>query len=191
MTDLGIKLKKLLLDIGITQIELCEKTGIKRASMSNYINGRRSMPYDVAKKIAKELKVNTEFVLDESMVIPTRKVPVVGYDNECADYSKSLDIVEVPDTIYKKRLYAIELTDDLDDIKKGVRLVCDPEAEIINNKYVHYCMNNGTAGIKKVEMTSSHIMLHGGGTDAFMVDMDSNEIKLSLVVARAADVTLM
>lgn len=74
-------IKTLMKRKGLRQIDLSDKTGIKRSTISNYVNGKTIIPMVALQRIANALGVTkSEIVeLDESKtieVIGIKKVPV-------------------------------------------------------------------------------------------------------------------
>ena len=53
--EFGIRLRKIMSIKGVTQVELCEATGIQQSLMSNYITGRTNPSFYNVDKIAKFL----------------------------------------------------------------------------------------------------------------------------------------
>lgn len=50
----------------LAQVELAGQVGISRDALINYLSGRREMPILVFLKIAEELKVSPQWILDEA-----------------------------------------------------------------------------------------------------------------------------
>ena len=59
-------IKQAMAAIGITQFELCEKTGISKSSMSEYLSGRHEPKDDKLKLIAEALKVSVDELKDDN-----------------------------------------------------------------------------------------------------------------------------
>jgi transcriptional regulator with XRE-family HTH domain len=58
------KTKSAIMDSGLKQIYIAKKIGIEHTLFSMQLNGHRQMPYDVAKKLAKFLKVPLSNIID-------------------------------------------------------------------------------------------------------------------------------
>jgi transcriptional regulator with XRE-family HTH domain len=57
---LELRLKEIRKQKGITQQMLAEKIGISKQRLSNYENGKRRLPADIAILISKELNIPVE-----------------------------------------------------------------------------------------------------------------------------------
>lgn len=59
-------IKQAMTAIGITQLELCEKTGISKSSMSEYLSGRHEPKDDKLKLIAEVLNVSVDELKEDN-----------------------------------------------------------------------------------------------------------------------------
>ena len=62
------KIKKALMDAGITQKELAEKTGLSRSSISQYFSGRLKPPEKALRKMAEALNLSFDSLTDTPVV---------------------------------------------------------------------------------------------------------------------------
>ncbi len=58
MNNVGEKVKAILKQIGKSQVELCDMTGIKPAAMSKYLSGEKIPRTEILMKIANALDVS-------------------------------------------------------------------------------------------------------------------------------------
>ena len=63
--DIGLKIKKYLINKGITQKWLSRKTGIKANRINEYLNGRVRIPLAAYIKIVKALDVTADYFIEE------------------------------------------------------------------------------------------------------------------------------
>jgi transcriptional regulator with XRE-family HTH domain len=71
---LGDVLRKRRRDLQIDQMQLAERTGIARTSLSNYERGRSVPPLDVALKLARALDVDLEVLATAALETTDQKV---------------------------------------------------------------------------------------------------------------------
>lgn len=57
------RIRSLINELGITQTEFCNKTGIKKSALSNYLNGDRQPRQDQLDKIADTFKINPAWLM--------------------------------------------------------------------------------------------------------------------------------
>lgn len=60
-----LDLEKILIKYNLQQKELANIVGLKTNSMSNYVNGRRTLSFEQSMKIAEYLKIPIETLLDK------------------------------------------------------------------------------------------------------------------------------
>jgi transcriptional regulator with XRE-family HTH domain len=61
--DTNKRLRELIVVLGISQIELCEKADIKPSALSNYLHGNRMPRTDVIVKIIDAYKLNPSWIM--------------------------------------------------------------------------------------------------------------------------------
>ena len=57
------RIKELLSDLGVSQIEFCNKTGIKPSALSNYLNNNRVPRQDAISRIADAYNINPTWIM--------------------------------------------------------------------------------------------------------------------------------
>lgn len=57
------RIRELLADLGISQVEFCSKTGIKPSALSNYLKGNRIPRQDALSKIADAYRVSPTWLM--------------------------------------------------------------------------------------------------------------------------------
>lgn len=63
ITTSNQRIKELLSDLGVSQIEFCNKTGIKPSALSNYLNNNRVPRQDAISKIADAYNVSPTWIM--------------------------------------------------------------------------------------------------------------------------------
>lgn len=127
------RIQKLLDDFEINQAEFCRRTGIKKASLSNYLSGKREPRQDAISKIADAFSVSPAWLM--------------GYDGKNIEGLPfdfwNLDETEAFDLIRKsKALYAVYETYGFDAyhiIEIFCNLSEEGKKEILN--FVEYMCN--------------------------------------------------
>lgn len=76
MNDFKLRLREALDDIGMKPIELAEKLGVSRGTISQYLNGRNEVKQERLLKIAKILGVNPAWLLGISDVKHIKEVKI-------------------------------------------------------------------------------------------------------------------
>ena len=106
------RLAELMTTLNINQADLCKRTGIKKASMSNYVNGNREpnqtalfqlsepfginpawlMGYDVPMYLSDKIKDIEKRIdaLDATVITANEKAMVIAYRNADADTQKMI-----------------------------------------------------------------------------------------------------
>lgn len=57
------RIRMLINELGITQTEFCQKTGITKSALSNYLNGDRTPRQDQISKIAEAYNINPSWLM--------------------------------------------------------------------------------------------------------------------------------
>lgn len=57
------RIRSLLNELGISQTEFCEKTGLTKSALSNYLNGDRQPRQDQLDKISKAFDINPSWLM--------------------------------------------------------------------------------------------------------------------------------
>lgn len=57
------RIRSLINELGISQTEFCEKTGITKSALSNYLNGDRTPRQDQIDKIASTFELNPSWLM--------------------------------------------------------------------------------------------------------------------------------
>ena len=57
------RIKELLSELGVSQIEFCNKTGIKPSALSNYLNNNRVPRQDAISRIADAYNINPTWIM--------------------------------------------------------------------------------------------------------------------------------
>ena len=112
ISGFSTRLKEAMSLKGLKQVELCEKTGIGKSSMSHYINGTHSPTTDRVYLIAKALGVNEAWLLgyDVPMEIEHIKpMTTVQTTNHFISHQGNLDlIIEQADKLNSQELKALQ-----------------------------------------------------------------------------------
>lgn len=95
ISGFSTRLKEAMSLKGLKQVELCEKTGIGKSSMSHYINGTHSPTTDRVYLIAKALGVNEAWLLgyDAPMEIEHIKPIATIQGNDFITHQGNLDYI--------------------------------------------------------------------------------------------------
>lgn len=140
MTNLGDKIKRLRLDLGIRQDDLAAMAGITNSSISNYERNTRSPQYDVLCKIAKALGVPVAELLKDT-AMETKDT------DDAQDSSRTQTDSKRPRRIKKlmaafdklsneAQLIAIERVEELALIPKYKMTLPEALQRYINNKFL-------------------------------------------------------
>lgn len=57
------RIRTLITELGISQTEFCNKTGITKSALSNYLNGERQPRQDQLDKISKAFNINPSWLM--------------------------------------------------------------------------------------------------------------------------------
>lgn len=78
------RIKELLSDLGVSQIEFCNKTGIKPSALSNYLNNNRVPRQDAISRIADAYNISPAWIMgyDVPKEIELRTLIVKPQDGE-------------------------------------------------------------------------------------------------------------
>lgn len=63
ITTSNERIKELLADLGVSQIEFCNKTGIKPSALSNYLNNNRVPRQDAISRIADAYYISPAWIM--------------------------------------------------------------------------------------------------------------------------------
>lgn len=107
MTDnelIGKRIKELREELEIKQESLASDIGIERPALSNYEIGRRTIPFDILKKVAKQLKTSTDYLLglteSKSENIKDRVIcNRIGLSDKCIEILKTAKNLDIINTI--------------------------------------------------------------------------------------------
>ena len=98
---IGKFISKCRRDKNMTQSELCEKTGIPKSAMSQYVSGAFTPKQERTYLIAKALNVNTKDV--DFAILTDRRKAILSLDNICESDHKNLNFEEmIPVQDYKE-----------------------------------------------------------------------------------------
>lgn len=129
MNDFGTKLKTILAERGIDQLEVCEATGISTGSMSNYIRGKRNPKIETRIKIAKYFGVPLSY-FDDGMSGLSVEEEVANYFISQPDRSAKELSYEILDII--KASGIIDTTAPLtDETRELVRKIAKKATELV------------------------------------------------------------
>ncbi len=96
ISGFSTRLKEAMSLKGLKQVELCEKTGIGKSSMSHYINGTHSPTTDRVYLIAKALGVNEAWLLGYDAPVEVehlKPITPVQANNDFITHQGNLDFV--------------------------------------------------------------------------------------------------
>ena len=146
------KVKGLLKDRGIKQIELSRRLDMPSSNVSSWLSGVRGIPKDKLLDIANFLNIDINYLLDNgSDIKPVAKVPVVGTAS-CG--SVGIDTFQDEGAFcyyngefWSPDLYCVIASGDsmAPDIEDGDEIICDPSAQPEHGDMIHYTMHNESA----------------------------------------------
>lgn len=112
--DLGKKIKKAILDSGLSQKDLSKKTGIKQQVLSDWVNGRRNPKIEALKKIAKATRVPLNFFVDnsENMITNAGDNAIIG-KNQTVINSSDIELLKKDVDLQKKEMELLKLQIEL------------------------------------------------------------------------------
>lgn len=70
------RIRALINELGISQTEFCNKTGIKKSALSNYLNGDRQPRQDQLDKIAKSFNINPSWLMGYDVPMSAEEIAV-------------------------------------------------------------------------------------------------------------------
>lgn len=112
ISGFNARLKEAMSLKGLKQVELCEKTGIGKSSMSHYINGTHSPTTDRVYLIAKALGVNEAWLLGYDAPIEVEHLKpktTVQANNDFITHQGNLDfVIEQTSKLSSQELEALQ-----------------------------------------------------------------------------------
>lgn len=112
ISGFSTRLKEAMSLKGLKQVELCEKTGIGKSSMSHYINGTHSPTTDRVYLIAKALGVNEAWLLGYDAPIEIEHIKpktMVQANNDFITHQGKLDyVIEQTNKLNSQELEALQ-----------------------------------------------------------------------------------
>jgi len=147
----------------MSQDDLAEAIGVNRVAISNYEQGKNTPTMANLNKIRSILKLPSDYFDEKKDRINPTYRPLIGeascgvpstyyYDGECEMYS-------APDGTSERSYYVRADGDSMEpDIMNGALVLCDPDAEVVSGKIVHYTWD-GENGIKKYLNINGQVML--------------------------------
>lgn len=109
------RIRELIDDLGMSQIEFCNRTGIKASALSNYLNGNRVPRQDAIMKIADTFNISASWLMGYDVPVKADDRTVIGQHLDGTNYLRVLEIYSKPERL---KMYA-----DLLSAADG----CDPE----------------------------------------------------------------
>lgn len=90
-TRLTDEIKRKLGNKDIRQKDYAKQYNLNESTLSNYINGKREMPYDILSLIAKDLDLDLNYIFKSS------EMQKYSFDDEEVEFILSLRSIEVRD----------------------------------------------------------------------------------------------
>lgn len=108
------RIKELIDDMRMSQIEFCNITGIKASALSNYINGSRVPRQDAIMKIADAFDISASWLMGYDVPAKITDRTTIGH---FLDDKNALRGIEIYDTPERLRLYSklIKVAEPFDD----------------------------------------------------------------------------
>ena len=108
------RIKELIDDMRMSQIEFCHITGIKASALSNYINGSRVPRQDAIMKIADAFDISASWLMGYDVPVKITDRTTIG---QYLDNKNTLRGIEIFDTPERLRLYSrlIKVAEAFDD----------------------------------------------------------------------------
>lgn len=146
------KIRQVLNDRGIKQIELVNHLNMPRSNISSWLSGKRGIPKDKLIEIANFLNISINYFLDDAAdTKPVVKVPIVG-STSCGSTGMNTFQDEGAFCYYNgefwsKDLYCVIASGDsmAPDIEDGDEIICDPNVLPEHGDMVHYTLHNESA----------------------------------------------
>ena len=159
-------LRQIMNDKNLTGEKLGERIGVTKGTIIHWANGTRFPKEDSIRKLVEVLEVsyNDLFGNDEKITM-SKRIPLIGlaHCGEPAIYDlNGYEPIVVPDSIYKKGMYAVRAEGDsmLPKISNGDLLYCLSEniTQINNGDIVHYKLDEDS-GIKKYKINEAKTII--------------------------------
>ena len=165
------KLRQLLAERGLKQIELAEKIGVGKSTVSNWLSGDREPNRTQRKKLAEFFGITEAELFGAPPPIeklPVQKVPVITWVN-------ASKFAEIPDLVYGyaedyiyapvkgERLFALRVEGDCmePEFIDGDIIVVNPDIEPLPNDYVVAIdLDCNRATFKQYKQYNDTIVLH-------------------------------
>lgn len=149
----GDKIKSVMKEQNIKQVELANKLGIYQSLLNKYLSGNLRMPSETVSNISRILNVPIGYFFDEP-VRATKPINIIGCascgveltDTSCAVGSQ----VQWRADFWHKEMFAVVAYGDSmsPEIEDGDEVICDPTAPIMNGDLVYYKVNGDDSAIK-------------------------------------------
>lgn len=157
--------KNLMKKNKLTANEIADRIGVTRGTVTHWSNGIRFPKDDVTiKNLAKILRVGVEELFNgKANKIGTSERPLIG-EASCGVpityyYDDEYEMITAPEWAGERSYYVKADGDSMEpDIMNGSLVLCDPDAEVIEGKFVHYTWD-GENGIKKYINLNGQVML--------------------------------
>lgn len=178
------RLKQILREKKISQIELSKKTGIGRNSISDYINGKYEAKQDKVYAIAKALDISESWLMgydvektrkksisfptqEEVVSFPAIKIPVISKISAGSPLYAEENIIEyayVPEYLKKNRsgnLFYLKVTGDSMDkeFKENDLVLVEKDSPVENGQIGVILINGYNATVKRIKFDRDKIIL--------------------------------
>ena len=108
------RIKELINDLGMSQIEFCNKTGIKASALSNYLKGSRVPRQDAIVRIADTFNISAAWLMGYDVPRDPSDRTTIGHYLDEHNEIERLEIMGLPDRLklYSDLISAAEPFDD-------------------------------------------------------------------------------
>lgn len=172
---------------GLTQKDLADKLGITASAITQIEKGLTMPDINRVSAIADILKISVDelFRGKNEKIKPTLR-PLIGSAScgvPTTYYYDDVEMISAPDGFGGHSYYVRADGDSMEtDIPDGALVLCDPDAEVVSGKIVHYTWD-GECGIKKYLDVNGQVVLQPTNQSyPPIIVTDAYELRMARVV---------